>query len=93
MHTGLPDNKESIQLGFAGMEGKFPAEEDCPGYEATATEFRTNCFHLAQLLLSAFAVGLGFPSDFFVRVNLLTPQHAMCHKFNHMHVLCWLLDP
>jgi len=76
--TGLPDNKESIQLGFAGMEGKFPAEEDCPGYEATATEFRTNCFHLAQLLLSAFAVGLGFPSDFFVRAHDVTKEDSQC---------------
>ncbi len=67
--AGLPDNKESIQLGFAGMEGKYPSEEDCPGYEGTATQFSAACLQLAQLLLSAFATGLGFPSDFFAKVG------------------------
>ena len=56
-------------MAFAGMEGKFPTEEDCPGYEATATNFQNQCFQLAQLLLSAFAVGLGFPQDFFAKVS------------------------
>lgn len=67
---GLPDNKESIQLGFVGMDGKFPSEEDCPGYECTAKEFQQRCLDVALLLLEGFAEGLGLPSDFFRKVGV-----------------------
>ncbi len=68
-YLGLPDNKESIQLGFVGMDGKFPSQEDCPGYEETAKQFQLKSRDLAMLLLGGFATGLGLPQDFFQKVR------------------------
>lgn len=76
--TGLPDNKESIQLGFVGMEGKFPSDQDCPGYEKTAKEFQEKAFELALLLLSCFATGLGLPESFFNEHHDVAKEDAQC---------------
>ena len=34
--TGTADQKESMQLQFARMEGLWPAEEDLPGFRTKA---------------------------------------------------------
>ena len=55
-------------MGFAGMEGKYPSDADCPGYEETAKQFQEKSLELAMLLLGAFATGLGLPQNFFQKV-------------------------
>lgn len=78
--SGLPDNKESIQMGFVGMEGKFPSKADCPGFEDTAKQFQAKSLDLAQLLLGGFASGLGLPQDFFQKVQSLSSLVThLCH--------------
>lgn len=37
--TGTADQKESMQLQFARMEGMWPSEEDLPGWKAKAEIF------------------------------------------------------
>jgi len=37
--TGTADQKESMQLQFARMEGMWPAEEDLPGFRQRAEKF------------------------------------------------------
>jgi isopenicillin N synthase-like dioxygenase len=76
--TGLPDNKESLQLGFAGMDGIFPSQQDCPCFEATAKEFQSQCLQLAKKLLSCFATGLGLPTDFFEAPHDVTQEDSQC---------------
>ena len=55
-------------MGFVGMEGKFPSQEDCPGFEQTAKQFQAKSLELAMLLLGGFATGLSLPHDFFQKV-------------------------
>ena len=56
-------------MGFVGMEGKFPSQEDCPGFESTAKQFQAHSLDLAMLLLGGFATGLGLPQNFFQKVR------------------------
>lgn len=63
--TGTADLKESLQMGYVNMEGKLPSEEDCPGFSPFVKEFMKDVQNVSLQLLSCFAIGLGFPEDFF----------------------------
>eukprot|EP00884_Botryococcus_braunii_P008663 jgi/Botrbrau1/17799/Bobra.0127s0048.1 len=63
--TGVADPKESMQVGFNKMEGKWPSDSVCPGFRSCAETFMQDCHSLSMKLLSCFAEGLGFDRDFF----------------------------
>ncbi|KAL0032639.1 hypothetical protein WJX77_012233 [Trebouxia sp. C0004] len=62
--TGTPDMKESISLGFHTAD-RCPSEADCAGFADAAAAFMAACQDMSMKLMSCFAVGLGFPEDFF----------------------------
>ena len=71
--------KESYQMGFVNMEGRWPSDEQCAGYQETAERFQQECFQLARRLLAAFARGLGLAPDFFEEVLVdLFPLQLLC---------------
>lgn len=71
--TGTPDMKESISLGFHTQD-KYPTDAVCPGFSTTAKQFMAACQSLSMKLLSCFAVGLGFPDNFFEQVLSSLPH-------------------
>ncbi len=66
--------KESISLGFHTPD-RCPTEADCPGFADAAAAFMSACQCMSMKLLSCFAVGLGFPEDFFSQVNVKAFAH------------------
>eukprot|EP00271_Cylindrocystis_brebissonii_P011917 TRINITY_DN29940_c0_g1_i1.p1 TRINITY_DN29940_c0_g1~~TRINITY_DN29940_c0_g1_i1.p1 ORF type:complete len:328 (-),score=89.42 TRINITY_DN29940_c0_g1_i1:1217-2200(-) len=64
--TGTTDLKESLQMGYCNMEGKWPADADCDGFEAFTKRFMAQVQDVSMRLLSCFAIGLDLPEDFFV---------------------------
>lgn len=58
-----------MQVGFNRMEGRWPSEDDCPGFRSCAERFMKECHDLSMQLLSCFAEGLGFDSDYFSQVS------------------------
>ncbi|KAI8981798.1 hypothetical protein BDF20DRAFT_863319 [Mycotypha africana] len=67
--TGVADLKESIQLSFHNSSDLRPSEEHVPGFDSIATAFMEKCNQVSQQLLTCFAIGLGFPADFFTRCH------------------------
>ncbi len=65
--TGTPDMKESISLGFHTAD-RCPSEADCAGFADAAAAFMAACQVMSMKLMSCFAIGLGFPEDFFSQV-------------------------
>ncbi|ORY20998.1 hypothetical protein BCR39DRAFT_554336 [Naematelia encephala] len=63
--TGTADQKESIQLQFARMEGLWPSDEDIAGFRTRAEKFMHQVQTLSIKVMECFAVGLGLPIDTF----------------------------
>ncbi|KAI8878439.1 Clavaminate synthase-like protein [Backusella circina FSU 941] len=75
--TGDADLKESIQLSFHNAPDLRPSEADVPGFDTAANNFMQHCNHVSQQLLTCFAIGLGFPVDFFTRCHDITQPDCL----------------
>lgn len=67
--TGVADLKETLQLSFHNSPDLRPSENDVPGFDKSASNFMEQCNNVSQQLLICFAIGLGFPHDFFTRCH------------------------
>ena len=63
--TGTADQKESMQLQFARMEGMWPSDEDLPGFRVRAQAFMNAVQQLSVKVMECFAQGLGLPLSTF----------------------------
>ncbi|KIR40923.1 hypothetical protein I307_05313 [Cryptococcus deuterogattii 99/473] len=63
--TGTADQKESMQLQFARMEGLWPSDEDVSGFRAKAEKLMNQVQALSVNVMECFADGLGLPHDIF----------------------------
>ncbi|OXG28322.1 hypothetical protein C367_02443 [Cryptococcus neoformans Ze90-1] len=63
--TGTADQKESMQLQFARMEGLWPSDEDVPGFRTRTEKFMNQIQALSIKVMECFADGLGLPHDIF----------------------------
>ncbi|KAK8858397.1 hypothetical protein IAR55_002624 [Kwoniella newhampshirensis] len=59
--TGTADQKESLQLQFARMEGLWPANEDVPDFKVKAERFMNQVRDLSVKVMECLAEGLGLP--------------------------------
>lgn len=75
--TGVVDLKESMQLGFHGIEDLWPSEQDAPGFRTRAERFMKQCNEVSHKLLTCLALGLGFPADFFTRCHDITQPDCL----------------
>ena len=48
-------------MGYVNMEGKWPSEEDCPGFTSFVHKFQTQVQEVSLKLMACFAIGLGLP--------------------------------
>ncbi|KAI5779131.1 hypothetical protein EDC01DRAFT_320023 [Geopyxis carbonaria] len=81
--TGLPDQKESLQLQYHRRNlpnHSWPSAADnptlAPHFTATTARFMQNVHTLSQRILTFFAVALGFPADFFARAHVVDAPDA-----------------
>lgn len=76
--TGLPDQKESIQLQYHRRNSAFwPSDEDAPeGLKNATTSFMEKAHVLSMKVLSIFAVALGFSEDFFDKAHIIDRSDA-----------------
>ncbi|ODO06082.1 hypothetical protein L198_01312 [Cryptococcus wingfieldii CBS 7118] len=72
--TGTADQKESMQLQFARMEGLWPADEDLEGFRKGAEGFMGEVQALSVKVMECFAEGLGLPLDVFTEGTVETGQ-------------------
>lgn len=84
--TGTADQKESYQITRPRMQGKWPSENDLPGFQAAVLDFEAQCWKVGMQVLSCFADKLGFASDFFTRAHNPSSPHyqstlRMLHYF------------
>ena len=63
--TGTADQKESMQLQFARMEGMWPSDEDVPNFRKRAESFMDAVQQLSVKVMECFAEGLGLPLSTF----------------------------
>lgn len=63
--TGTADQKESMQLQFARMDGLWPDERDIAGFKVRAERFMKQVQDLSVKVMECFAQGLGLPLDTF----------------------------
>ncbi|KAK9786484.1 hypothetical protein WJX73_001127 [Symbiochloris irregularis] len=63
----LPELKESMQLKWHNMQGKWPSDEDLAGFQQTCQAFMRKCQEVSLQVLTCFAIGLGFEEDFFTK--------------------------
>lgn len=63
--TGTADQKESMQLQFARMEGIWPSDEDLAGFRKRAEAFMSAVQQLSVKVMECFAEGLGLPLSTF----------------------------
>ncbi|KAG0762427.1 hypothetical protein G6F62_001017 [Rhizopus arrhizus] len=75
--TGVADLKESIQLGFHGIEDIWPTTEDAPNFRETAERFMHQCANVSKKLLKCLALGLGYQEDFFNRSHRTNEPHCL----------------
>ncbi|KAI9470605.1 MAG: hypothetical protein EXX96DRAFT_585036 [Benjaminiella poitrasii] len=75
--TGVADLKESLQLSFHNASDLRPHHNDVPGFNKTANLFMELCNNVSQKLLVCFAIGLGFPQDFFTRCHDITQPDCL----------------
>ncbi|KAI8333450.1 hypothetical protein BC941DRAFT_434753 [Chlamydoabsidia padenii] len=67
--TGVADLKESMQLGFHGIDDIWPTTDDCPDFRQRCEHFMQQCNQVSLKLLECLATGLGFPDDYFTRCH------------------------
>ncbi|ORZ16902.1 hypothetical protein BCR42DRAFT_391725 [Absidia repens] len=75
--TGVADLKESMQMGYHGIEDKWPTEQDSPGFRQKCEQFMQQCNHVSLQLLECLAIGLGFPEDYFTRYHDITQSDIL----------------
>ncbi|GAN08232.1 2OG-Fe(II) oxygenase [Mucor ambiguus] len=75
--TGVADLKESLQLSFHNASDLRPTDDHVPGFDKTADVFMEQCNNVSQQLLICFAIGLGFPQDFFTRCHDITQPDCL----------------
>lgn len=63
--TGTVDHKESYQITDSKMKGKWPSEEELPGFKSEVQSFEKECYDVGNKILACFAYKLGMPSDYF----------------------------
>ncbi|KAJ9473873.1 Fe2OG dioxygenase domain-containing protein [Pseudozyma hubeiensis] len=63
--TGTADQKESMQLQFARMEGMWPSNDDIADFRARAEAFMDAVQQLSVKVMECFAEGLGLPLSTF----------------------------
>ncbi|KAK9909897.1 hypothetical protein WJX75_009198 [Coccomyxa subellipsoidea] len=80
----LPELKESLQLKWHGMEGRWPSDQAIPDFQATSEAFMQKCQEISFKVLSCFALGLGFDEDFFTKNHDVTKADAQ-QTFRLMH--------
>ncbi|KAI8340069.1 hypothetical protein BC941DRAFT_419304 [Chlamydoabsidia padenii] len=82
--TGLPDLKESMQLAFHHIPDLWPTQQDAPHFQRNVQRFMEQCNTVSQQLLECFALGLGFPQDFFTRCHDISqPDSLNSLRFQH----------
>ncbi|SAM03969.1 hypothetical protein [Absidia glauca] len=82
--TGLPDLKESMQLAFHHIPDLWPNQQDAPNFQNNVQCFMEQCNRVSQQLLECFALGLGFPEDFFTRCHDISQPDALNSlRFQH----------
>jgi isopenicillin N synthase-like dioxygenase len=65
--TGVPDPKESIQLGMQHdeqMNKMWPSDEDCPGFRKEAESFMKDLQGLSTQVMELLAEGVGLVHSF-----------------------------
>ncbi|KAG0126574.1 hypothetical protein HOY82DRAFT_101556 [Tuber indicum] len=68
--TGLPDQKESLQLQYHRLgDRSWPQDPSVPEFAQTVASFMEKTHALSMNILSIFALALGFPEDFFVKAH------------------------
>jgi len=67
--TGVPDQKESYQITRPRMAGRYPSEDQLPGFRATMHRFEEHNWLLGMRILSCLAERMGFDRDFFARMH------------------------
>ncbi|SPO28686.1 probable fatty alcohol oxidase [Ustilago trichophora] len=65
--TGTADQKESMQLQFARMEGMWPSDEDVPNFRKRAESFMNAVQQLSVKVMECFAQGLDLPISTFTQ--------------------------
>ncbi|KAM0753913.1 putative oxidoreductase [Meredithblackwellia eburnea MCA 4105] len=78
--TGVPDPKESIQMGFnldEAMEKAWPSETDCPSFRRDAEDFMAETQALGSKILELLAEGLGLPTSYFVDASVCGPEDTL----------------
>ncbi|PWW79697.1 Clavaminate synthase-like protein [Tuber magnatum] len=68
--TGLPDQKESLQLQYHRRgDRSWPQDPSIPELAQTVTSFMEKTQSLSMNVLGVFALALGFPEDFFLKAH------------------------
>ncbi|CAL5221914.1 g4184 [Coccomyxa viridis] len=80
----LPELKESLQLKWHNMDGKWPSNEDIKDFQAFSEAFMKKCQEVSFKVLSCFALGLGFEEDYFTKNHDIAKVDAQ-QTFRLMH--------
>ncbi|TGZ80590.1 Clavaminate synthase-like protein, partial [Ascodesmis nigricans] len=86
--TGVPDQKESLQLQLHRLHLNWPSSPSLPpDWAQKVATFALNTHNLSMQILSFFACALGFPEDFFTQAHQLGHEDAqstlrLLHYFN-----------
>lgn len=86
--TGLPDQKESIQLQYHHRNNSFwPSDATVPEeFHESVAAFMEKSHALSMKVLSCFAFALGFPEDFFEEAhNVNKPSAQSTLRLLHYH--------
>ena len=67
--TGTVDEKESYQITRPVMDGRWPSDDQLPGFRPTMERLESESWTVAMRVLSCFADRLGFDPDFFTRAH------------------------
>lgn len=80
----MPELKESLQLKWHGMEGRWPSDSDVPGFQQICQNFMHQCQQVSLMVLQCFAIGLGLEEDFFTKNHDVSRQDCQ-QTFRLMH--------
>lgn len=76
-----------MQFSFHSTSDLRPSEKDVPGLNHTVEDFMVQCNNVSQQLLVCFAIGLGFPQEFFTRCHDISQPDCLnslrCIRYLH----------
>jgi isopenicillin N synthase-like dioxygenase len=73
-----------MQLAFHHIPDLWPNQQDAPNFQNSVQCFMEQCNRVSQQLLECFALGLGFPEDFFTRCHDISQPDALNSlRFQH----------